>query len=94
MKTEKSIATEVFITFLALIITLINFMFNCKNYLQLRGCAMGVAYTPSYANIFMAKFEQTHIYPFIKNKVNLYLRCTDNIVFYLEGYRRRTGKFL
>ena len=55
---------------------------------------MGVAYTPSYANIFMAKFEQTHIYPFIKNKVNLYLRCTDNIVFYLEGYRRRTGKFL
>lgn len=55
---------------------------------------MEAAYAPSYANIFMAKFEQTHIYPFIKNKIDLYLRCIDNIFFHLEGYRRRTGKFL
>ena len=42
-----------------------NFTFNCKNYLQLRGCATGEVCAPSYANIFMAGFEKKHIYPFI-----------------------------
>ena len=57
---EKSLATKIVITFLTLILTLNNFMFNCKNYLQIRGCAMGTACAPSYANIFMARFEQKH----------------------------------
>ena len=71
---EKSVATKIIITFLALILTLNNFIFNCKNYLQIRGCAMGTACTQSYANIFMARFEQKHIYSFIKGKVDLYPR--------------------
>ena len=71
---EKSVATKIIITFLALILTLNNFIFNCKNYLQIRGCAMGTACAPSYANIFMARFEEKHIYSIIKGKVDLYLR--------------------
>ena len=39
------------------------------------------ACNPTYANIFMATFEQKHIYPFIKSKVDLYLRCIDDIFF-------------
>ena len=47
---EKSVAKKVIIAFLALILTLNNFMFNCKNYLQIRGSATGTACAPSYAN--------------------------------------------
>ena len=68
---ERSVATKVIITFLALILTLKNFMFSYKNYLQLRGCVMVTAFAPGYENIFMARFEQKHIYPFIKDKVDL-----------------------
>ena len=78
---EKFVATKVIITFLALILTLNNFMFNCKNYLQIRGCSKGTTCTPSHTNIFMARFEQKHIYPFIKGKVDLYLTYNDDIFF-------------
>ena len=90
---EKSLATKIVITFLTLILTLNNFMFNCKNYLQIRGCAMGTACAPSYANIFMARFEQKHIYPFIKGKVDFYLRYIDDVFFIWKRYRRRTEFF-
>ena len=66
---KKSIATKVIITFLALILTLNNFIFNCKHYLQIKGCGMGTIYAPAYANIFTAIFESKFIYPHIKEKV-------------------------
>ena len=56
-------------------------MFNFKNYLQIRNCAMGMACTASYANIFMKRFEQKNIYSFTKDKVDLYLRYIDDIFF-------------
>ena len=56
-------------------------MFNCKNYLQIRGYAMGATCAPSYANIFMARFEQKHSYPLIKDKVDLCLRYIDDTFF-------------
>ena len=39
---------------------------------------MGTACIPSYANIFMARFEQKHIYPFVKGKVGLNLIYIDD----------------
>ena len=65
---NKTVATKVIITFLSLILTLNNFVFNSINYLQIMGCAMGTICAPAYANIFMAQFEKQHIYPYIKNK--------------------------
>ena len=56
-------------------------MFDCKNYLQIRGYAMGTACAASYANIFMARFEQKHSCPFIKDKVDLCLRYIDDTSF-------------
>ena len=60
--TKKTVATKVIITLLALILTLNNFIFNSKFYLQIKGCAMGTI----YANIFMSQFEERYIYPLIK----------------------------
>lgn len=33
-------------------------MFNGKNYLQIKGTAMGKKFAPAYANIFMANWEK------------------------------------
>ena len=40
-KKKKTVATKVITTFLSLIFTLSNFVFNWKKYLQIQGCAMG-----------------------------------------------------
>ena len=53
---KKTTTTKVITTFLALIFTLNNFVFNCISYLQIKGCAMGTICAPAYANIFMANF--------------------------------------
>ena len=60
--TSKTVVTKVITTFLALILTLKNFVFNCKHYLQIKDCVMGTICTPSYANIFMDHFEKKYIY--------------------------------
>ena len=76
---DKTVETKVIITFLSLILTLNNFTFNSKNYLQTKGCAMGTICAPSYANLFMAEFESKYIFPLIANKSILYLRYIDDI---------------
>ena len=55
---NKTVATKVIITFLSLILTLNNFVFNSINYLQIMGCAMGTICASAYSNIFMAQFEK------------------------------------
>ena len=57
---HKTIPTKI-ITFLALILTLNNFVFNSKFYLQIKGCAMGTICAPAYANIFMTEFKQKSV---------------------------------
>ena len=63
---KQTVATKVITTFLAIIVTLNNFIFNSTNYLQTKACAMGTICAPSYANIFMDHFEKKLIYPLIK----------------------------
>ena len=45
---------------LNLVLTLNNFIFNNEHFLQIKGCAMGTICAPSYANIFMGRFESRH----------------------------------
>ena len=47
---------------LAQVLAYNNFQFDGKNYLQVRGTAMGTRVAPSYANIFMNDFEEKHVY--------------------------------
>ena len=89
----KTISTRVITTFLFLILTLNNFIFNCKHYIQTKGCAMGTKCAPSYANIFMGKFEKNHIYPRIKNKTLIYLRYIDDIFFIWKDTKEELEKF-
>ena len=76
---NKAIPTKVITTFLALKLTLNNFIFNSKFYLQIKVCAMGTICAPSYVNIFISEFEEKHIYLLIKNKSVIYLRYIDDI---------------
>ena len=45
-------------TFISLILPLNNFVFNCQNYPQAKGCAINTKCTPSYANRFMGMFKE------------------------------------
>ena len=76
---KKSTSTKVITTFLALILTLNNFVFDCIHYLQIKGCAMGTICAPAYANIFIANFELKYIYPYIKDKTKMFLRFIDDL---------------
>ena len=46
---------------LAQVLSLNNFQFDGKNYLQVGGTAMGTRVAPSYANIFVSDFEEKHV---------------------------------
>ena len=54
---KKTTTTKVISRFLAFILTLNDFIFNCIHYLQIKGCSMGTICVPAYVNIFMANFE-------------------------------------
>ena len=62
---RRTVTTKVITTFLSSILTSSNFVFNCKSYLEIKGCAMGKICAPAYANIFMDRSERKHIYPFL-----------------------------
>ena len=82
-------STKVVATFLVAILTLNNFIFNFRDYLQIKDCTMGTIYAPSYANIFMYHFERKCIYPFIKTFSLIYLRFIDAI-FFIWTARKQT----
>ena len=54
----ETLHNKIIIMFLALIIKLNNFLFNSKYCLQIKDCVIGTICIPTYANIFMAEFEQ------------------------------------
>ena len=91
---NKTVTAKLIIRFLSLILTLSNFVFNSKNYLLIMGCAMGTICAPAYTNIFMAQFEQQHIYPYIKNKSLLYLRYIDDKCMTWTGTKQALLIFL
>ena len=78
-KSKPSINIKVILTFLKLILTLNNFVFNGINYLQKKGCTMGTKCAPSYANIFMDWFKEKLIFPFLTNSSDFFLCFIDNI---------------
>ena len=77
---HKIVPTKVITTFLALILTLNNFTFSSKFYLQIKGCVMGTICAPPYANIFRACFKEKFIYPLIRNATTLYMCYIDDII--------------
>ena len=84
---------HVITTFLTLILTLNNFIFNGQHYLQTKGCAMGTKCAPSYANLFMGQFETKYICQKIKNKSVKYLRYIDDIFMIWTGTAKELKRF-
>ena len=82
---EKMVSTKVVLTFLSLVLTLNNFVFNCTHYLQIMAHAMSARCASADANIFTANFEAKHIYPYINEMAQIYLRYTENIFMILKG---------
>ena len=57
-RTNKHIPTETICDLIRIILTMNNFTFNSKHYLQKHGTAMGTRMAPSYANLSLGKFER------------------------------------
>ena len=76
------------------ILTLNNFNFNGRHFLQIKGCAMGTVAAPSYATIYMGHFEETHIYPDINNDCLFYARYIDDIFLIYTGGETKLDEFL
>jgi len=60
------------------VLTKNNFDFNERHYLQVGGTAMGTKVAPSFANLFMAHFEDKWVYPY-RPKPLVWLRYIDDI---------------
>ena len=84
-RTHKEPSSKVITTLMHHILTLQNFNFNGRNFLQIKGCAMGTIAAPSYAAIYMGKFETQFIYPEINSDCLFYARYIDYIFLIYTG---------
>lgn len=74
---------EEILQLLQITLTRNDFEFNNKHYLQVCGCAMGRKYSPAYADIYMAEWNQ-------KN----YLCCTRDTWMTSSGYGQTQRRLL
>ena len=81
-------------TFLALSLTLNNIIFNCRNYLQMKSCAMGTICAYSYAKIFMDHYERQLIYPFSQTFSLTYFRFLGNTILIWKSRTISLGNLL
>lgn len=87
------ILSKIISTFLMLILTLNNFVFNDDNYIQINGASMGTKCAPTYSSLFMGKFEEINILPRIRNSILIYVRYIDDIFFIWKGTEEELLKF-
>ena len=90
-KSKLSISIKVILTFLKIILTLSNFVFNGINYVQKKGCAIGTNCAPSYTNIFVGWFEEK--FPLLANLSDFYLRFIDDIFLIWNGTKTEFDDF-
>ena len=76
-----------------LVLTLNNFRFNGKNYLQIGGTAMGTRLAPSFANIYMNHFEDIFVYPY-PHKPTVWYRYIDDIFMIWDHGPDELNKFI
>ena len=88
---KKTSSTKVITTFLALILTLNNFVFDCIHYLRIKGCAICA---PAYANVFTANFELKYIHSYIKDKTKMFLRFIDDLFMIWTGSEHELLDFM
>ena len=93
-KQHKIVATTVTVTPMSLKLTLNNFVFIDKNYLQIKVCEIGTICAPPFANILMGKFEETFIYLYMQDLCILYLRYIDDLFLIWTGTKEQFKGFV
>ncbi len=78
--TSAKPSNEMLCDLLELTLTLNNFEFNERHFLQVGGTAMGTRVAPSLANIFMSEFEEKFVYTYELQPV-LFKRYIDDCIF-------------
>ena len=91
-KTKCGIPSNYLRRILELILKCNNFQFNRKNFLQVNGTAMGTRVAPTYANLFMAHFEETYVYK-DKSRPRIWFRFIDDIWGIFNGNEESFKKF-
>ena len=80
------------INLLKFVLTMNNFKFDGKHYLQIGGTAMGTSVAPSYANCFMGEWEDTHVYTYPLQPL-LWKRYIDDIFIIWTHGMEELNKF-
>ena len=78
---------------LKLTLTSNNFVFNNDNFIQVSGTLMGGKYAPSYANVFMGKFENDLLTSASKKPLVWY-RFIDDIFLIWTGTNEELSNFI
>ena len=60
-RNSSIVGTETLCDLIRMILTMNNFTFNDKHYLQIHGTAMGTRMVPYYANLLLAKFDRRFV---------------------------------
>ena len=79
----RTASTKVITTFLALILTLNNFVFNCKNYLQIKGCANGTICTLIHKHLYGPLRKKIHI-PIYQDIFTFIPHVYRRYIFYMD----------
>ena len=89
-RTNKHIPTETTCDLIRIILTMnLDFTFNSKHYLQKHGTAMGTKMAPSYANLFLGKFEHDALLNSPYQEPHKWLRFIDDIfMIWTEGPKK------
>ena len=63
-----------------------NFTFNDEHFIQIKGTAMGTRVAPSFANVYMGRFEENFVYKTEwSNYVIIWVRFIDDIFLIWKG---------
>lgn len=90
---DKARPDDELIDLLRINLTRNDFVFNNEFYLQIKGTAMGKRFAPSYANIYMANWEEEALAK-CEKKPFCYLRYLDDIWGIWTGTLKEFDKFL
>ena len=90
---DQSLHSDSLMHLLEYVLTKNNFDFNDKHYLQVGGTAMGTRVAPSFANLFMAEFEERFVYNY-PTQASLWLRYIDDIFLIWEHGQDALDSFL
>jgi hypothetical protein len=92
-KDNYDIETDSIVQLLRHVLTKNNFDFNMRHFLQVGGTAMGTKVAPSFANLFMADFEDKYVYTY-PVRPSLWLRYIDDIFLIWEHSQEELNNFL